>query len=309
MFKRLLLAATVAVAFALSLTVAFGDPLPKSTAQPRTDTFEYSANVSMDRDNPVSAKIRATSEVRWTYKVMPGCRNGTWPQDLGRTMGDLFTVTDVRSIYVEDGTQDLTIRSNCGSSFTSTCGTGAAACLGRGFPRIVDIDLSDSILDWPEVTRVSIICHEYCGHALATFNEQYCAGLNSPVPGCAAWGTQTPNWFDIMNTGELSRHYIAVDNNFVARWGRVMGAPAPVTGFFGRDGNFLYVCGDLIRATGIWISGYGSASVSQLAVYGVNKCRYLDVGASFRIGLCVTFDVGNAVDWKDDRLRTDRQVC
>lgn len=286
----------VAICVFLAVTPASADPLPVSQAQPRTDLFAI-------QNSPLAEKVRQTGEIRWSFIVMPGCRNGSWPSDFGHAMGDFYNVLNVTSIYVTNGTQDLTLRANCGLTFQQVCGTGAAACLGRGFPINNDIDFSDAMLDWPEITRVSIVCHEYCGHAAAMYNEQYCAGVNQPKPGCAGWGTPSPGWVDIMNTGELSRHYLAVDDNFVARWGRVMGAAAPVAGFFGLDGSYLYICGVLPRATGIWVSGYGSVGIGALGVYGPNLCRYLDVN-----GQSVCFDVGNAVDWKDDRVRTDRCV-
>ena len=111
-----------------------------------------------------------------------------------------------------------------GSGQIAVCSSVTIFCLGRGFPYVADVEISDLMyapVQWPYLTRISILCHEICGHAIATWNEQYCRGFETTgiCRGLAQFAS-APNWRDFMNTGPLSRHEPEVIEK--ERWSRTM---------------------------------------------------------------------------------------
>lgn len=210
--------------------------------QANVDLFQYNGkDLDLSATNPVKQKAMTTGQVKWAYKVESGCIEGGISRNIGAAMGDLWYNTGVASVYVTDGTQDLTIHINCGTSFAAICGGGSViGCLGRGFPYNLDIDLSDGMADFYDLSQISIVCHEYCGHALVTWNEQYLLNGNFSA---------NPGWVDVMNTGIDSRHYLAGIE--LARWQRTMGTPELTTYGSGANGSgfYLYACNIDQKAT------------------------------------------------------------
>jgi hypothetical protein len=172
--------------------------------QPHHDIFQVSGITNLQVLNPTNQKVIRREPIRYGLVTMPGCIPGSIPQDLDRATQELVKA----EIQLTRSTTqtDFTIRINCGNDHIRICGSINIFCLGRGFPQSCDIDLSDILSNWQELTRLSILLHELM-HCLATWNEQYCLGteVTGPCAGLARF-TSTPNWSDIMNTGPLSRH-------------------------------------------------------------------------------------------------------
>ena len=85
----------------------------------------------------------------------------------------------------------------------------------------MDVDISDILSTYQSATQLSILLHEIIGHALATWEEQYCKGTETTgiCQGLTLF-TSAPGWVDIMNTGVLSRHGIEAIE--LERWSRTM---------------------------------------------------------------------------------------
>lgn len=295
--------AILLAALAFSLTSAHANAPPAqlcslgyaAPCQKNSDQFMYNG-MNLDDYNPLSEKVRETGVVFWAYQVEPGCKEGGIGKNVQAAMDDLWANTGVVSVYVSDGTQDLTIRINCGTSFAAVCGGGSViGCLGRGFPYNLDIDLSDRMADFYDLSQISIVCHEYCGHALATWNEQYLLD--------GSFGTN-PGWSDIMNTGVESRHYLAGIE--LARWARTMGTPELRyygSGFNGQ--NYVYACGFDAKATRLSVLYDDSDGVYWSGLlFGLhldqNGCQPVGEveGLEVKPGRCVYLKQENAASWQ-----------
>ena len=280
---------------AAQLHIIYADPMLALVSQPRTDQFQYQGQ-SLDIYNPLSRKVRNEGIVNWDYRVEPGCSGGgILGQTIGQAMGNIYDETGTIFVYQDpDRPIDLTIRDNCGVAFTAICGTGAAACLGRQYPYVLDIDFSQDVASYYELSRVSVVLHELMGHALATWNEQYGSNLQ-PSPG----------WEDFMNTGVLSRHLVQdIERN---RWGRTMGAPAPQRYGYDRAGGYLWFCGLDARASGVFVWGLGSYNLGSDIKPTTEGCYGIGIEGWLEDPV-ICFDVGNAVDWKRAEYRSDRCV-
>ena len=195
-------------------------PLPE---QPRTDTFEYAGIGSLQPLNPVTVKAKSQRSVNYQLLVMPGCMQGSIISDM-QQLGNSMTESVQFNLVRNDGFADFTIRVNCGTDHVRICSSVNIFCLGRNFPYTPDVEISDIMyapVAWPLMTRLSILCHEICGHAIGTWNEQYCPGgsTSGPCKGLALF-TSTPGWIDFMNTGPNSRHLWNVIE--INRWRRTM---------------------------------------------------------------------------------------
>jgi len=143
---------------------------------------------------------------------MPGCNAGTIFNDLKALEEELKKVQ--YNLKRDDAKYNFTVRINCGVTHVSICGGIHVFCLGRGFPGIPDVDISDILSTYQPITRLSILCHEICGHAIATWNEQY-----APC-GASCGFLPSPGWRDFMNTGPESRHGFSEIE--LERWARTM---------------------------------------------------------------------------------------
>lgn len=255
--KRLRFLAIWLTAFLLALLLLsrYGEaaPPPPHPSQPHGDIFSCGVP-DCGLYNPVTVKGRAQRTVNYRLIVMPGCVQGSIVSDLEAIRIELQDAVQFRFVR-NDGAGDFTIRVNCGTDQVRICGSVNIFCLGRGFPGIADVEMSDimySPVVWPEITRLSILCHEVCGHAIATWDEQYCKGISYPAghicQGLARF-TPAPGWVDFMNTGPNSR--VLFNEITFGRWERTMYELEPrilgVQGFYGAsyfaDGRMeVYYC-------------------------------------------------------------------
>lgn len=187
--------------------------------QPHSDIFPCGAGCDIQVLNPVNVKAKATRTASYRLVTMPGCSAPTVPGDLAKVQQDMASNLGF-TLSRNDATFDFTIRINCGSEQVRYCGSVTIFCLGRGYPYIADIEVSDIISTYYDVSRQSILQHELF-HALAGFNEQYCSG-NETSGGCKGLGRfgPAPNWRDVMNTGVESRHTLEAIE--IGRWQRTM---------------------------------------------------------------------------------------
>jgi hypothetical protein len=202
--------------------------------QPHPDIFQVAGISNLQDFNPLGQKVKSTQTARYRVIVMPACSVGTMLDDIVKLV--LHAKEKVGVTYIRDDVNpDHIIRINCGNDQIRICGSLNTFCLGRGFPGVTDVDMSDILSSYPEATRLSIFCHEVCGHAWGTWNEQYCKGQETGQypPGHPCFQltrfSSTPNWPDFMNTGALSRH--GFTDLEVERWERTMYAlqsPTPV---------------------------------------------------------------------------------
>ncbi len=193
------------------LTIATA-AVPPRPEQPRPDIFPIPGLSNPQTANPVTVKAKAQRTASYRLLLMPSCVSGTIPNDLVAMAGELQRVNF--TLVRNDFAYDFTIRINCGSEQIRICGAVNVFCLGRGFPYNPDVEISDILSQYQAITRVAILCHEICGHAIGTWNEQYA------VCGASCGFAPTPNWPDFMNTGEQSRHGMEVIEQ--ERWDRTM---------------------------------------------------------------------------------------
>lgn len=217
---RKILAIFAGVTLALSSTVASADAPPPDPAQRNADIYEIVGYPSpkLQTLNPLTQKLKnGAREVRYRYIVMAGCSDGNMRSTLAIALESTTRITGVK-FYEDNSVYDLTIRANCGVSFTNICGSGGAvACLGRGWPYVNDIDISTVMATFYRDSQVSIWEHELIGHAMGTWNEQYLFD--------GSFGN-TPGLVDFMNTGPNSRY--DWPENDVNRWWRTMWIPLTV---------------------------------------------------------------------------------
>lgn len=184
---------------------------PVDPRQPRPDLFSC-GTLTCDHYNPVTIKAKATREIAYRVVVEPGCTAGTIPEDL-----ELMNVEARKvglNIWRDDRVYDSTIHINCGSEQIRLCGSVSTFCLGRGYPRVTDVDISDVLSTYYPITRLSILLHELLGHMVGSWNEQY------SICGASCNFAPEPNWRDVMNTGIDSRH--GLEEIELGRWERTM---------------------------------------------------------------------------------------
>ena len=181
-------------------------------AQVRPDIFPCSTGCDMQILNPVTVKAKAQRQTAYRLLTMPGCSAGTVPADMIRVEEELQRVG--HRLIRNDQTYDFTIRINCGSEQIRICGSVNVYCLGRGFPYNPDVEISDVISTYFPDSRLGVLCHEICGHAIGTWGEQYA------LCGSSCNFQPTPNLYDYMNTGSNSRHGFSASE--FGRWERTM---------------------------------------------------------------------------------------
>ena len=225
--KKLILALLIGAVLFLDFPDA--EAVPVRAGQPHPDLFSC-GTFTCDVYNPITQTAKSTHIAKYRLEVLSGCTQGLIVQDMAKLSAILG---DVQFQLVNDANAQFVVRVNCGLGQANLCGSVNTFCVGRGFPYVGDTDISDIMYTpylWPEITRLSILCHEICGHVIASWNEQYCIGnepVGNPCQGFPRFAP-TPNWRDFMNTGELSRHlFEAIETE---RWERTMyllQAPAP----------------------------------------------------------------------------------
>ena len=278
----------------LILTAPVKGAVPPRPEQPRPDIFPSgTASIpNLQVLNPVTVNAKLWRGAAYRLVTEPGCSTGTIPADLHGVEAELRKVDF--TFYRDDTNFNFTIHITCGSAHIALCGAINIFCLPYGFPYNPDVAISDILSTYQPETRVSILLHENTGHAIGTFNEQYCAGPNDPVLGCTALFSAPPNWRDFMSTGEQSRH--GFEDIELERWDRVMytAYPAPFNrcnlneatpcvgfGYDPRYGYGVWFCGvdaranvvslatdDGVQGDGYWLASKVDAQLDQ----GRNGC-------------------------------------
>lgn len=228
--------ATTIVAFVVSLLIGFSiayfqptstsAAIPPRAGQPHSDTFVVAGYGDLQPFNPVSQKLKNQPTnarvINYGLRVASGCSLGSIASDLqilAQQNNDALKFVLQRN----DSVNDFVIIINCGNTQIQFCGSINIFCLPYGFPYKNDVSISDILVTYPAVTRRAILWHEIIGHAIATFNEQYClGGETTGVCAGQAQFASAPNWQDIMNTGPDSRRDIGDCPICVERWERVM---------------------------------------------------------------------------------------
>lgn len=315
---------------------ASADPGPAYSNQPRPDLFPSGvpSHPNLDYYNPLHKQLETSGTVLWDYKISTGC---TDQSDYGEpSIGDSIKAA-MDNEYAEFGNvyiwarsagvrPDITLSVLCGANGTSTLGSGVIGCLCGGnalngqtgfvsYPYSDDIQFLGDMRNYYDVSQISIVLHELF-HAIATFNEEYCAGYDANL-GCTGLYAAVPNWPDIMNTGPDSRHLIGdIERN---RWGRVHGSGAPAT--YGRGDGFVWFCGNgtgrgLNVALYSWdgvndnLDGTHYKYIGSIALASLptdrNGCRGMQTTGYVVPGEQACIDFWNAVDWKRLEYRSDR---
>lgn len=217
----------VAIAAAVAFPWKHGAaaPVPPRANQPNSDVFDVAGYGNLQPLNPVTVKAKAERTANYRLITLQPCVAGDIVQDLAAISAELERAVGFRLVR-DDARPDFTVRLNCGTEHIRICNSVNIFCLGRGFPYVSDVEISDimySPIVWPRISRLSVLCHEVCGHAIATWNEQYCTGgtygATHPCYRLAQF-TSAPGWRDFMSTGELSRHLF--EDIEIERWERTM---------------------------------------------------------------------------------------
>ncbi len=269
-FGVLSIAVLVGIAAAIcDNSTARADAPPPSSAQQRPDIFPCNGCNIQDRDgngvgdmqdlNPLTLKAKQTRSVSYRLKLISGCNMGSYPSIMERYESHVleeFGLTAVRN----DSIYDHTVYISCGLVQINKCGSVNVFCLPDGFPYNGDVYMSDVLSGWDAGSQIGITCHEICGHATASWNEQY------QVCGASCNFASTPGLSDFMNTGPLARH--GVEAIECARWMRTMWADPPCAvkyGFITPDCSGPTVdWGNGVTATwngctGLWYASNGFA--------------------------------------------------
>lgn len=278
------------------------DPPPVRPEQPREDTF-MSGSVSMQNYSLIDDKARNGQMIFYSYNVVPGCVDGNMKETLQEAMGNLaqFQVVLVEVPY-GSSQADIPVHASCGVSFSSVCGS-ATACLGRGFPTRNDIDARTTMAGFTRIGAIAVWLHELL-HALSVWNEQYA------TCGSSCGFAASPGWYDVMNTGPDSRHYL--DYIEWERWQRTMWPPAferciynasvPCVGLDVAGGG-VYWCGRSAKTTIVSVSyddgpqgdGYYASHKEGAQLRGVNECDGMAV--EIAPGRCYYVLQNNRLSW------------
>lgn len=190
-------------AFLIMFGQVSADPPPVDPNQPRQDIFECGAGCNLQDYNPLTQKAKATRSVTYRLLVVQGCNPGLIVSDMQKIEAIVradYGLTLIRN----DASGDFPVYLSCGQTQRTACGSVYVFCLPNRFPENQDVYISDVMYTpgyvWYEDSRLSVLCHEICGHAISTWNEQYAR--------CAAscGFASSPGWRDFMNTGPDSRH-------------------------------------------------------------------------------------------------------
>lgn len=218
------------VAASLALLMVADAAPPVRPGQPHPDTFQAGGQ-DLQQYSTVTPSVKATRRASYRLATKPGCMTGSYPQFMTLVEQEALKLGLIlernNTLYL------FTVWIDCGAEQIAKCGSVNIFCLPDGFPYNNDVYMSDILSVYTPGSQLSIPIHEIIGHALAVWNEQYCKGDEPPGNPCYGLGlfTSTPQWHDVMNTGEESRHGIEAIE--CERWQRTMWedvpcAPAPI---------------------------------------------------------------------------------
>lgn len=196
---------------------------PPPPEQPHTDTFTGSYGNLQDY-NAVSQRVKVSRAFTYNVLTRTGCDQGSVLSDLDVLASDAFFKYDGLLMVRTSNIGDVTVIVSCGNEQINRCGGTNIFCV-QGKPYSGEFDhptsfISDVLNIYPVLTRRSILNHEILGHAVATWNEQYCTGTET-TGYCKAQGLFGSSQLEsVMNTGPLSRHDIATWET--GAWSRTM---------------------------------------------------------------------------------------
>lgn len=181
--------------------------------QPQQDIFPAAGVTNLQDYNPVTVKGKTFRTATYNTVLIPGCVGvDQFYDDLVSLQIIAMRDFNFNLVRLETPQADFTIYLSCGLLQSQKCSSVNIFCLPDQFPYNPDVYISDimySPILWPYLTRISILLHEILGHAIGTWNEQYCKGFGYQ-PGHPCFNlpqfTPAPNWVDFMNTGVNSRH-------------------------------------------------------------------------------------------------------
>jgi hypothetical protein len=162
--------------------------------------------------NPLTVKLRGgTRTITYSYVVVPGCSDGNMQDNLAAMLTRTSQLTGVTFVKVS-GPADVNVRATCGVDAANVGVTGGVVGdLYPGWPYQANVNVNTIMATYPSITQQSIWAHEFVGHGLGTWHEQYqLDGTFTPTPGLV----------DFMNTGPDSR--ILWPQNDIDRWSRTV---------------------------------------------------------------------------------------
>jgi hypothetical protein len=294
---KYLLAFLLAVALGYGVSVRTEAVNPPDSHQQNPDIYSccgfpsvFSGTVAGDLSslNPITTKLRTgVRTVTFSYQVVAGCNDGNMRQTLQLAIND-SSFTGIQFTEVAVGAAMATIRATCGVDAANAGITGAViADLYPSWPYQCTVNASTTMATFYNQSQEAIWLHEFLGHCLSTWNEQY--QLNG------TFGS-TPGLVDFMNTGPDSRYIWPQDDK--DRWERTnypltVAAdpclPLPPN----ADGLWWYPCEGRFYnqalwsfepSTGIWYNPRGEPEWGQ-CVTKDHDCYDLRLGVwSFRNG-------------------------
>lgn len=204
---------------------------PPPPEQRNPDVYEIAGwpSPKLQTLNPITQKLKAGARtITFSYVVVNGCNAGNMRQTLQTALDSTSKVTGITFSEVV-GTADIQVRATCGVDAANSGITGAViADLYPGWPYQSIINASTTMSTFYNLSQVAIWEHEFAGHGLGTWNEQYVLG--------GSFGN-TPGLVDFMNTGPDSRY--DWPQNDIDRWERTMYSlqPVPEWGDCNADAN------------------------------------------------------------------------
>lgn len=227
----------IAVAYyAVSLSAAEADAPPPVPQQQRPDIFPCVGCVITDRDadgdadmqdlNPVTRMVKQTRSATYRVVLVPGCNYGQYDQILWH-LNNIEAPKVGLTLTINQNAYDFTMYISCGLLQVNKCGSINVFCLPDGFPYNCDIYMSDVLSNFDTGSKQGIPIHELIGHCLGTWGEQYQAC------GSSCGFASTPNLYDVMNTGPLSRH--GIEAGECGRWLRTMYGNIPCAVTYGYE--------------------------------------------------------------------------
>lgn len=186
-----------------------------SAAQLNADVYEIAGYPSpaLQTLNPLTQSLQAGKRtVSYSFVVVPGCSAGNMESTLHESLADASDVLGLTFVPVSAGA-DVTVRATCGVDASNVgLSGGAIADLYPSWPYKAQVNALTTMATYYPLSQKTIWSHEFIGHGLGTWNEQYQLDGNFSA---------TPNLVDFMNTGDNSRQ-LAWPQNDKDRWERTM---------------------------------------------------------------------------------------
>lgn len=225
--------------------------------------------------NPITNKLRAGGRtVTFSYQVVSGCNDGNMYSTLRTALDSTSRVEGVTFVQVTSNA-DVSVRATCGVDAANAGITGSViADLYPSWPYVSTINATTTMATFYDLSQVAIWEHEFAGHAMLTWNEQY--QLNG------SFGS-TPGLVDFMNTGPDSRYdWPQNDIDRVERTAPGLIAPAQDCSPLppNADGLWFYPCEGKFYNAQLWSFDPASGAwadqkgVMQFAACNADRLRW-----------------------------------